>query len=98
MSEEMNDAEGCTLVGVLNPGHGDCRKMLSLRLLLQFLLCLSVYIRIVMPDIISIHVFGVPPLSAGIVHMLKNCLNATLYSNDDTLSYIVEETKAFYTG
>lgn len=37
-------------------------------------------------------------LSAGIVHMLKNCLNATLYSNDDTLSYIVEETKAFYTG
>lgn len=39
-------------------------------------------------------------LSAGIVHMLKNCLNATLYSNGDTLSYIVtfEETKVFCTG
>lgn len=52
---------GCTLMGV-HAGHGHCRKILSLRLLIE-VSCVSqgVYIRIVMPDIISIHVFGVPP-------------------------------------
>lgn len=52
---------GCTLVGV-HTGHGDCRKIISLRLLIV-VSCVSqgVYIRIVMPDIISIRVFGVPP-------------------------------------
>lgn len=93
---------GCTLVGV-HTGHGDCRKMLSLRLLIV-VSCVSqgIYIRIVMSDIINRHVFGVPPFfeCRYCAHAQKKCLKTTLCSNGDTLSYSVtfEETKAFCTG